>query len=725
MMDVLERLERKDKIYLGGGGGAVYAPTFPRYATAPGFWDECSWADFRFPRLFTAFFVRKGSVIPIESEILSWRPDRLIVEHRGEDLTIVETRCVLESNVWVAKFQEAEGKPFDLLVWALFENRTRGTGLPRRWIQEVREGAGFVLWRAVESWWITEEVNRTGSDDFVPTHDGSGEERSGELSFALGANSTPLGVAICTSETADDRPRWENAAFASLFRDGRLGNAFGLTGEGWLHIGAHYPSRGKPLVVAVAGAQEEAVAAQTLARALDEDPIVESERSWRAWFADAPQFDCSDPLLTHHYWYRWYGLRLSTVAVRTPTYPFPCVFEGIGPFRNLISYSSAAILRDVAWRADPSLAQGILRNFLAHQREDGSFPGHITSVRPHRDFYHANWGDAVDRLLSLHDLEPEFLEDLWEGLSRYSEFLHRERDPEDSGLITVIDQNETGQEYSSRYLWASDTADQWRRFQLKGVDASWYAFTLEWLLASRGPNGERRAERVKRMARAMASLWDPEAAIFKDRRTDRDTLSPVSSITGFYPLVEFLPNSVRPSQALAASLLNEQEFWTPFPVATSPQSDPLFSSEGYWRGRRMNCPWNGRVWPMANAHIVDTLARLVAARRDAQDLRAVAGGLFRRWLEMMTFGGDPTRPNCFEHYDPFTGEPSAYRGVDDYMHSWLIDIFLSHLCGIDAETGSVREPTLDCGLRWWGVSNVWVRGQRIERESERPVDATD
>lgn len=92
---------------------------------------------------------------------------------------------------------------------------------------------------------------------------------------------------------------------------------------------------------------------------------------------------------------------------------------------------------------------------------------------------------------------------------------------------------------------------------------------------------------------------------------------------------------------------------------------------------------------------------------------------------MMTFGGDPTRPNCFEHYDPFTGEPSAYRGVDDYMHSWLIDIYLTHLCGIDAETGTVRAPSLDCGLEWWGVSNVWVRGERIERESERFSGATD
>ncbi|RMG24374.1 MAG: hypothetical protein D6724_06245 [Armatimonadetes bacterium] len=724
-MDVLELLERKDKCYLGGGGGAVYAPPFPRYVTAPGFWDECSWADFRFPRLFTAFFVRKGRPVPFESELLSWRPDRMLIEHRGEELRILETRCVLEGNVWISRFEEREGRPFDLLVWSLFENRLRGTGLPRRSVRNVREASGTILWKAVESWLITEEVNRTGSDDFSPRQQEHGVERSGEVAFALGADSTPLGVALCTSETADERPRWENAAFTSLFRDGRLGNAFGLTGEGWLHIGAHFSSRGKPLTVGIAAAAEDQTAAQALLQSLDSDPIAASERSWRDWFAGAPRFECSDPLLTRHYWYRWYGLRLSTVAVRTETYPYPCVFEGIGPFRNLISYSSAALLRDLAWRQDPSLAQGVLENFLVHQREDGSFPGHITTVRPNRDFYHANWGDAVDRLLWLHELSPEFLDRLWSGLARYSDYLRTERDPEDSGLTTVIDQNETGQEYSSRYQWASQQADQWQQFQLKGVDASWYAFTLEWLLASRGPDGEKRAERVKQMARAIASLWDPDAAIFKDRRPGSETLSPAQSVTGFYPLVEFLPSNVRPSEALAVSLLNENEFWTPYPVATSPQSDPLFSSEGYWRGRRMNCPWNGRVWPMANAHIVDTLARLVAARPDAQDLRPVAGRLFRRWLEMMTFGGDPTRPNCFEHYDPFTGEPSAYRGVDDYMHSWLIDIYLTHLCGIDAETGTVRAPSLDCGLDWWGVSNVWVRGERIERESERFSGATD
>src|SRR2546429_4324554 len=43
---------------------------------------------------------------------------------------------------------------------------------------------------------------------------------------------------------------------------------------------------------------------------------------------------------------------------------------------------------------------------------------------------------------------------------------------------------------------------------------------------------------------------------------------------------------------------------TLFPYTT------LFRS-AEWKGKRHNCPWNGRVWPMTNSHIIEALARVV------------------------------------------------------------------------------------------------------------------
>ena len=56
-MDVLNLLERRDKWFLGGGKGSIYAPPFPRFLQAPGFWDDCHFADTRLSRLYTVLFL--------------------------------------------------------------------------------------------------------------------------------------------------------------------------------------------------------------------------------------------------------------------------------------------------------------------------------------------------------------------------------------------------------------------------------------------------------------------------------------------------------------------------------------------------------------------------------------------------------------------------------------------------------------------------------------------
>ena len=43
---------------------------------------------------------------------------------------------------------------------------------------------------------------------------------------------------------------------------------------------------------------------------------------------------------------------------------------------------------------------------------------------------------------------------------------------------------------------------------------------------------------------------------------------------------------------------------------------------------------------------------------------------------------DLSRPNCFEHYHPFDGTACEYRGIDDYMHSWVVDPLLKYAAGV-------------------------------------------
>jgi len=135
---------------------------------------------------------------------------------------------------------------------------------------------------------------------------------------------------------------------------------------------------------------------------------------------------------------------------------------------------------------DPSLATGILDNFTKVQRVDGSYPGHNYSCRPARDFYHSDIGTGMQQLRKLH---PAALTDAHvESLRRYADYLVTERamseDAAKPTMYAVFDQNETGQEYMSRYQFASEAADKWASFRVGGVDATVYVMNAFFSVAA-------------------------------------------------------------------------------------------------------------------------------------------------------------------------------------------------------------------------------------------------
>jgi len=80
----------------------------------------------------------------------------------------------------------------------------------------------------------------------------------------------------------------------------------------------------------------------------------------------------------------------------------------------------------------------------------------------------------------------------------------------------------------------------------------------------------------------------------------------------------------------------------------------------------------------------------------------------------MTFGGDADRPNGFEHYHPFTGRACEYRGIDDYQHSWLNDLIVSHVMGVQPHgaTGVTIHP-LRLRVSRAALDGVTVAGHRL------------
>jgi len=196
-----------------------------------------------------------------------------------------------------------------------------------------------------------------------------------------------------------------------------------------------------------------------------------------------------------------------------------------------------------------------------------------------------------------------------------------------------------------------------------------------------------------------------------DTRTMKRTGVPAAVC--FYPYMtdvvseEHLPG-------LRRHLFDPKEFWTPFPVPSTAVRDPSFSAVAEWKAKRHNCPWNGRVWPMTNSHIAECLG-VTARRFHDEELRHRFVEFFRKYIMMMFDDGDPAKPNCFEHYNPFTGRASRYRGVDDYQHSWILDLYMQYVFGIHVSVnGEITIDPFPFGLRNAKAGNVPVRGHLLD-----------
>ncbi|MGQ0539467.1 MAG: MGH1-like glycoside hydrolase domain-containing protein, partial [Gemmatimonadaceae bacterium] len=145
--------------------------------------------------------------------------------------------------------------------------------------------------------------------------------------------------------------------------------------------------------------------------------------------------------------------------------------------------------------------------------------------------------------------------------------------------------------------------------------------------------------------------------------------------------------------------------------------DSLFSATAEWRGKRHARPWSGRVWPVSNSHIVEALGRWATA--DQLALRRALVHLLRRFVHMMFSEGDVTRPNCYEHYNPFTGAPSAYRGIDDHQRSWVVDLIIQYVCGLRPHRAGLTVDPLPFNLELAELKGATIAGRSVSVRVER------
>ncbi len=717
----MKLLTRTDKFFLGGGNRLLFAPQFPRFLGHPGLWDNAQYFNFDFGPLFTwTILDDHGEEIPLALRSRRWDPAHTTQQFTGSlgklAVTAIEEKTILPGDVAVCRvrihLRRGRRTKIHCIAWTTLEHTKSPSGPS---VTEIKRESGTLQW-----------VRNLPLKDAPPLLCG----------VCFGIEKKPSSHCVQLSEGTLPLPDWKLTPLAEKFSRGRLPGTIqtsGVTEDGLISMALHAELRlssgqEEIFTIALAAAPSVEEARVNLKSALrPEDPVDESRTQWEKYFAGGPTFACTDNYFTRYYWHRWYGLRLNTVDVVEGNYDAPFVCEGIGAFRTPVSYSSFCHMRENRWRHSGDLARGSLLTFIGNQRADGSFPGTIDvrHCRPEM-FYHANWGDALLALESMHPSRA-FVAEAYEGLSRYARYFDRERDDDVTGLYDIENHYETGQEYMSRYLAVDPNADRenWGSvFTLKGVDATVYIYQLKKALSRIAGRlgkpedaGVWEIEAAKIKEAVLTRMWDPDDAMFYDVHPGSGERTRVKAATCFYPFFTDIVGREH-LEALYRHLLNPKEFWTRFPVPSTSADDPLFSAEAEWKGKRMNCPWNGRVWPMTNSHLVEALARS-AIRFDDPRLKRAAAQLLTRYIRMMFFDGDPGRPNSFEHYNPFTGTPSTYRGIDDYQHSWVNDLILSYVCGIRPGEGTVTIDPFPFGIRHVVVDNVLIRGARLKVELRR------
>ena len=124
---------------------------------------------------------------------------------------------------------------------------------------------------------------------------------------------------------------------------------------------------------------------------------------------------------------------------------------------------------------------------------------------------------------------------------------------------------------------------------------------------------------------------------------------------------------------------------------------------------------------MTNSHVFEALAR--AAWVFDFGLAPYAAHFLTAFIRMLFTDGDPERPNTFEHYHPYTGRPCFYRGIDDYMHSWLADLIVRYAVGLqppllELQMGdlTLTHHPLDLGLQHLKCTGIPYRGRNIDVE---------
>jgi hypothetical protein len=156
-------------------------------------------------------------------------------------------------------------------------------------------------------------------------------------------------------------------------------------------------------------------------------------------------------------------------------------------------------------------------------------------------------------------------------------------------------------------------------------------------------------QRTDHFTAKLQTLWNDEAGIFMNRRTDTgefdDSLSPAL----FYPMLAGACTQEQADRMILNYLLHPEKFGGDWLITMTPWDDPAWKDNDYWRGR---------IWAPVN-FLVYLGLRNVDCAEARQEVAEKSGKLIlKEWLE---------KGHVHENYSPVTGE-GCIEESDKFYH---------------------------------------------------------
>jgi len=385
----------------------------------------------------------------------------------------------------------------------------------------------------------------------------------------------------------------------------------------------------------------------------------------------------------------WDGMRFDFVCPSPTHYPFQWFWDS--------AFHAIALLQ-----VDPELSKQELRCLMQGAQPDG-FIAHMLLWEKHRSpewlmpdysirlahpFYTATIqppvvARALERIFDATG-DAAFVREILPPTARFFDWLARVRDQDGDGLVAIIQPDESGLDASPKYDAAMGISSQPPTETLPALRRSMQRLFrgYEGLSREREPQIDLflfedvmfnaiYADGLRALARLAAAVgldedyarrsrgtldalmskcWDEERGVFWDLAGSREERAKVLTFTSLFPLI--LPDlDARVARRLVNDhVLNEQEFWLPYPIpsvaASEPSFDPAWLTQTTWRGPTWVCVNWYLYWGLRQHGFAD-----------------VARELARRTVAMQAHGG------IREFYDPRT---ATGQGATSFGWSCLV-----------------------------------------------------